>query len=180
MNYNIISSIVSVSISYFELINKCTSTYVKYSQTNGNLVNNILHNISCPSDIIVVKDTVIKKWYYNGKIHRDGGPAVIHFSNGNKFKELWYHYGNVHRDDGPAEIFYRNYKGTDYMTELFWFHENILHREDGPAVIYYSIIDGVNVINAKYWLKYGEEYKKNGVSGIYYDLSGDKIISTNI
>jgi hypothetical protein len=39
-----------------------------------------------------------KRWYKNGKLHRDDGPAV-EFANGDKG---WYRNGQFHRDDGPA------------------------------------------------------------------------------
>jgi len=39
-----------------------------------------------------------KRWYLNGKHHREGGPAIEYIS-GNKY---WYQNGDVHREDGPA------------------------------------------------------------------------------
>ena len=39
-----------------------------------------------------------KKWYLNGKLHREDGPAIEN-SNGTKF---WYLNGKLHRGDGPA------------------------------------------------------------------------------
>lgn len=54
-----------------------------------------------------------KYWFRNGKIHRDGGPAVI-YSNGYK---VWYKNGFIHREDGPA-IMYGNYSGlAEYWLE---------------------------------------------------------------
>ena len=41
-----------------------------------------------------------KRWYLNGKRHREDGPAVI-YANGDKF---WYLNGKCHREDGPAVI----------------------------------------------------------------------------
>ena len=38
------------------------------------------------------------RWYLNGKVHREGGPAVT-YANGTK---LWYINGERHREDGPA------------------------------------------------------------------------------
>ena len=39
-----------------------------------------------------------KKWYLNGKLHREDGPAVEYF-NGTK---KWYLNGKFHREEGPA------------------------------------------------------------------------------
>jgi hypothetical protein len=39
-----------------------------------------------------------KVWYFNGKLHREDGPAV-EYPNGTK---VWYFNGVLHREDGPA------------------------------------------------------------------------------
>jgi hypothetical protein len=39
-----------------------------------------------------------KRWYLNGKLHREDGPAV-EYSNVEKY---WYLNGQLHREDGPA------------------------------------------------------------------------------
>ena len=39
-----------------------------------------------------------KRWYLNGKHHREDGPAV-EYANGDK---EWYLNGKIHREDGPA------------------------------------------------------------------------------
>jgi hypothetical protein len=39
-----------------------------------------------------------KRWYLNGKLHREDGPAV-EWNDGTKF---WYLNGERHREDGPA------------------------------------------------------------------------------
>jgi len=65
-----------------------------------------------------------KRWYLNGKTHREGGPAVI-WKNGT---EEWYLNGKLHREDVPAVIYEDGSKS--------WFLNGVSHREDGPAVIY--------------------------------------------
>jgi hypothetical protein len=65
----------------------------------------------------------IKRWYKNGKIHRDDGPAII-TSNG---AQHWYQNGELHKDDGPALI-------CPYGSQ-HWYKHGLGHREDGPAVI---------------------------------------------
>lgn len=39
-----------------------------------------------------------KKYYVNGTLHREDGPAVIYANRTKK----WYINGELHRDDGPA------------------------------------------------------------------------------
>jgi len=39
-----------------------------------------------------------KRWYVNGKLHREDGPA-IELKNGSKY---WYRNDKLHREDGPA------------------------------------------------------------------------------
>jgi hypothetical protein len=63
-----------------------------------------------------------KRWFLNGKLHREDGPAV-EYPNGTKH---WFLNGEWHRKDGPA------YEGSDGTKQ--WFLNDKLHREDGPAV----------------------------------------------
>jgi hypothetical protein len=65
-----------------------------------------------------------KRWYLNGKLHREDGPA-IEYANG--AKEWWLN-GKLHREDGPA-VEYAD--GTK-----MWYINGKLHREDGPAIEY--------------------------------------------
>ena len=45
-----------------------------------------------------VCDSGDKRWYLNGKLHREDGPA-IELANGDK---EWWLNGKLHREDGPA------------------------------------------------------------------------------
>ena len=47
------------------------------------------------------------RWYVDGELHRDGGPAV-QYTDGS---EMWYREGQLHRVDGPA---YKCSDGTSY------------------------------------------------------------------
>jgi hypothetical protein len=63
-----------------------------------------------------------KRWYINGKLHREDGPAVESF-NGDKY---WYLNDKLHRTDGPA---------LEYASGTrIWYLNGKKHREDGPAV----------------------------------------------
>jgi len=63
-----------------------------------------------------------KYWYFEGKLHREDGPA-IECVNGTK---EWYFKDKQHREDGPA-IEWSN-------GDKEWYFEGKRHREDGPAV----------------------------------------------
>jgi len=73
---------------------------------------------------VKVCDNGTKSWYFNGKLHREDGPA-IEYSNGTK---SWYLNGKRHREDGPAREWADGNK--------FWYFNGKRHREDGPAVEY--------------------------------------------
>jgi hypothetical protein len=63
-----------------------------------------------------------KKWFLNGKLHREDGPA-LEKANGDK---EWFLNGKRHREDGPAVEWADGTK--------VWCLNGIRHREDGPAV----------------------------------------------
>ena len=62
------------------------------------------------------------RWYLDGKLHRENGPAV-EYADGDKW---WYLNGKRHRADGPA-VEYAD--GTKMC-----FLDGKPHRADGPAV----------------------------------------------
>ena len=62
-----------------------------------------------------------KRWYLDGKLHREDGPAV-EFALGEK---QWWINGLWHREDGPA------IEWSDGTKE--WYLNGKRHREDGPA-----------------------------------------------
>jgi hypothetical protein len=64
-----------------------------------------------------------KRWYFNGKFHREGGPA-IEYNDGCK---QWFINGKLHRVDGPAIIYPDGYiawclNGRHYSKEE-WFQQ---------------------------------------------------------
>ena len=64
------------------------------------------------------------KWYQNGMLHKEDGPAIIFFFG----QQEWWINGKKHRDGLPAVI---KPDGSQY-----WYKNGKKHREDGPAVIY--------------------------------------------
>jgi hypothetical protein len=81
-----------------------------------------------------------KRWYLNGKLHREDGPAV---EDVNDYK-AWFLNGERHREDGPAIEFVNGSKE--------WYLNGKRHREDGPAV---DFVDGY-----KEWYLNGERFSQ--------------------
>ncbi len=73
------------------------------------------------SGFVLDTKTLSKRWYKDGNLHREDGPAIEWF-NGNK---SWYKNGKLHRLNGPAVD---NWSGNKA-----WYRDGLLHREDGPA-----------------------------------------------
>jgi len=82
-----------------------------------------------------------KRWYLNGKLHREDGPA-IEYSDGTKF---WWSNGILHRIDGPAMEFSNGDK--------LWYFNDQLHRINGPACEYAN--------GYKQWFLNGEYQKSS-------------------
>jgi hypothetical protein len=94
-----------------------------------------------------------KKWYLNGQLHREDGPAIEE-ADGTK---IWYLNGKVHREDGPA------YESVDGAKE--WFLNGQCHREDGPAI---EDADGT-----KEWHLNGQWHREGGPA--YEGADGTKV-----
>lgn len=90
------------------------------------------------------------RWYKNGKLHRENGPAIENEIVGRQWSKAWYQNGKRHRVDGPAYMdssgdrqWYKHGKrhhidgpAVEYRNGGFeWYKNGKLHRNDGPAVI---------------------------------------------
>ena len=89
-----------------------------------------------------------EEWFFNGRLHREGGPAYIA-----EWYSQWYKHGELHREDGPA-VTYDD--GTEH-----WYWEGELHREDGPAV--------KSSHGFEKWFLYGKKHRTNGPAVINQD-----------
>lgn len=78
------------------------------------------HRLDGPA---VIDEWCTEKWYRNGYMHRDNGPAYI--TRGKKIQK-WFVNGRCHRLNGPAEIWY------DIKS---WYVKGKRHRLDGPAIV---------------------------------------------
>jgi hypothetical protein len=90
-----------------------------------------------------------EEWHRGGRLHRDGGPAVI-FRNGG---QQWWRHGEFHREGGPATI--------DPRGREEWWVGGRLHREDGPAV--------VDPDGSQQWWREGRLHRADGPAVIYAD-----------
>jgi len=101
---------------------------------------------------VQVFDNGDKKWFINGRLHREDGPAIEHASG----SKSWFINGNRHRDDGPA---------IEYASgEKRWYINGRLHRLDGPAIEYAG--------GAKSWYTNGQLNRVDGPAVEY--ANGEK------
>jgi len=82
-------------------------------------------------------------WYFNGKFHREDGPA-IEYADGSK---EWWLNDLRHREDGPAVEWVHG--------EKQWWLNGKLHREDGPAI--------ETVSGKKEWWLNGAQYSSEEI-----------------
>jgi hypothetical protein len=101
--------------------------WLKFNGSHYHLPNGWLHRTDGPA---IIHLNGVQTWYYDNKIHRDGGPAVEAIT----FHEYWQH-GLKHRINGPA---------IDALNRKEYWIDGMLHREDGPAII--------GSVYVEYWL----------------------------
>ena len=68
-------------------------------------LNGVLHNEDDqPAYYYYNSDGTLseKRWYVNGKIHREVGPAVINYISGKPYEQQYYKNGVLHNLNGPA------------------------------------------------------------------------------
>jgi hypothetical protein len=76
-----------------------------------------------PASVTVSGDgeTIIRRWYVHGKLHRLGAPARIETRSDGTLIEHYHYEGSLHREDGPAII--AAYGTDDEPTEaVFYLH----------------------------------------------------------
>lgn len=84
--------------------------------------NGVLHRDDGPA---VVGIDGNEEWFQDGLRHRENGPAIVLASG----FQYWYLHDRLHREDGPAAD-----EGSDGLRE--WYQHGVLHRLDGPAAIW--------------------------------------------
>jgi hypothetical protein len=92
-----------------------------------------------PAYILRERGTVFERYYWKGRLHRENGPAWIHYDEdtGVRFVEDYYRHGLSHRDpdDGPSLVV-RSDDGRVIMEEAYCFNDK-LYRDPaiGPCYI---------------------------------------------
>ena len=100
----------------------------------------------------VERTLTLTQYYYDGKLHREDGPAV-EYATGTK---EWWQHGLQHRLDGPAVELSNGDK--------VWWQDGKIHRLDGPAV---ECANGT-----KAWRQHGKLHREDGPAVEWAD--GDK------
>jgi hypothetical protein len=81
--------------------------YLDLSKRNEQKITEITHPVT--GQVIMVVHTK------GGVVHRDDGPAAIHYdANGNPWAQEWYVNGIAHRDNGPAKMYLNHPKPQGY------------------------------------------------------------------
>jgi hypothetical protein len=85
-----------------------------------------------------------RRWYLNGKLHREDGPAV-EYADGSK---EWWINGQCHREDGPAVEY------ADGTTKEWWLSDVRFSEEDFKKEMVLK-----NLITLKHVVIDGKKYK---------------------
>jgi len=107
--------------------------YYTFNSSKRIYNNGYLHSLTEPA----VKSYNSEIWYFEGKLHRDSGPAISHTVFSTCYK--WYKHGKLHKLDGPACFrIYCGYElpgsyyidGVHYSKEQeYWNHPKVIeHR----------------------------------------------------
>jgi hypothetical protein len=81
--------------------------------------NGKLHSTTAPAYIVYDDDgsKLIEKWYWNGKIHRDGGQPAVIIHDATYNTRYWYELGKLHRHKGAAVV---RVKPSGTVVHEFW------------------------------------------------------------
>jgi len=68
---------------------------------------------------------VMERWMKDGRVHRDGAPALIHRDaiTGIVVDEIWFQNGKANRSDGPAQTLRKADTGRVYYTA--WYKDDV-------------------------------------------------------
>lgn len=110
-----------------------------------------------------------EKWYYDGQLHREGGPAfIIHGQN----SEATYPQNTAHMQAKSAiygKVCDRaNNRFVVYDREIKWFNRHKNHRVDGPANIRQEVVNGYLALSYQEWLINDQFHREDGPAVIRY------------
>lgn len=104
-------------------------------------------------------DMFISIYYkYDGKYHRDDGPAFIRIKNNLELLSLgWFKNGNKYNENGPSKIVFNEYDGN--VCYMSWTNKNgDISNYNGPACVQICETNKLYVRNS-YYIN-GEYYSK--------------------
>jgi hypothetical protein len=140
-------------------------------RTSINYIKRLIFNYNELKD-----QTTCVKYYINGELHRDDGPAVIFFGS-----YIYFKHGIIHRDDGPAIFILANDIQREYWWVLFCSNIHFTYK-DAVQIIEYN--NGYNYkmpAILKYfghiWVQNGKLYRSDGFAvnsnlrGLYHDFT---------
>lgn len=119
-------------------------------------------------------------YWVNHKLHRDDGPASLHYKliHGNKYlvSESWYQHDRMHRDNGPAMTKWKISGLRRYKFKEFYINHNNLHNENMPAFKKYTVVNNKSVLSHVEWYSNGVVSRIGGPAVIQYDTDGNIIL----
>lgn len=105
---------------------------------DGDDVVDLTANVEITDDgVIIYRDS-------QGRVHRDGAPAIQDTRNDIL---MWYRHGELHRNVHAAIIDRNVSRG---IITMYWYQRGELHRDGGPAILVRSIADH-SIIAQQYW-----------------------------
>lgn len=106
------------------------------------------------------------RWLFNGKLHREDGPAY-HFQSATLQLQEYYLHGALHRADGPAIE-----SESDEMGSVrFFYQDGKLHRDDGPAIEIWNSY----LVETAYW-RDGQRHRPSNEGPAWVLRAEEKII----
>jgi hypothetical protein len=132
-------------------------------------------NISIQKTKEFLNGQMVERWYKDGLLHREDGPAYLSDDGTKK----WYVHGKLHRTNGPSIISVEN---DHLMQQIFITEEYYLdgerHNENGPALI--RVFNNVGKYE-EWWFK-GRQITKEQFDNfcLYKTLDNDLPIQNNL
>jgi hypothetical protein len=86
--------------------------------------------------IKIIENDESKKWFLNGKLHREDGPA-IEYPDGS---EEWYLNNKLHREDGPA-IDHSDGTKKWYLNDREVTEEEVMGRKENEVELALAVLN---------------------------------------
>lgn len=105
--------------------------------------NSKYHSLNNQPAIVEKREGIVvsEEWRDEGRVHRDGAPAIIEYTGVHKEAETWYQDDQIYNPDGASQIVYHT--GSDEIHEKKFFYKDEKHgilpgqKNGSPALITY-------------------------------------------